>query len=143
AHYSNNDEKQFIKKKITYNYTFTIITWTHTNTHKYVLSPKKHCEQNDAVLATVNNQQNVTQLLETVGDGFEGNVWIGLNVTFTEWRWSLNNGSATFTHWGTGEPNNYNGPELCVSTYHGLWNDYPCSIKNFFLCYDNSNKIGA
>ncbi|XP_029944408.1 macrophage mannose receptor 1-like isoform X2 [Salarias fasciatus] len=107
------------------------------------LEAKKHCEQNDAVLATVNNQQNVTQLLETVGDGFEGNVWIGLNVTFTEWRWSLNNGSATFTHWGTGEPNNYNGPELCVSTYHGLWNDYPCSIKNFFLCYDNSNKIGG
>lgn len=51
---------------------------------------------------------------------------------------SYSDSSATdYTNWGTGQPNNLQGRQDCVSIYSrysGYWNDDYCSSKHAYIC---------
>ena len=74
--------------------------------------------------------------------------WIGLHDLLTEGHFQevKTNRLASYTNWGTGEPNNNSGTnnekEQCVfigST--GKWNDYPCYRSVSFVC-ESSGSVG-
>ncbi|KAK6188674.1 hypothetical protein SNE40_004805 [Patella caerulea] len=51
--------------------------------------------------------------------------------------------TATFTYWGTGEPNNIDGPDLCGfinwknSVTELRWNDGACTYQDYYICEVN------
>lgn len=70
-----------------------------------------------------------------------GRFWLdGIDdVNEGEWRWASNyNDRITTTFWYPGQPDNANGDEDCMETsidiWNGLWNDFPCSSRQFSIC---------
>lgn len=63
--------------------------------------------------------------------------WIGYSDQLVEgtWTWS-SGGSATYTSWAAGEPNDSGGIEDCAHMYlGGLWNDASCTDGRPYVCY--------
>jgi hypothetical protein len=64
--------------------------------------------------------------------------WIGLSDEAVEGRYTwVTGGTARFTSWWSGEPNNCCGGEHCIGTNFGdvgYWNDYTCSTRLPFAC---------
>ncbi|KAJ8302218.1 hypothetical protein KUTeg_021205 [Tegillarca granosa] len=74
-------------------------------------------------------------------DPSTGNVgyWIGGSDMEVEgeWRWMKSRQPFQFTAWAPGQPDDANKHEDCLHLYgvSGFkWNDYPCSIKGYFIC---------
>lgn len=42
----------------------------------------------------------------------------------------------TYFNWAPGEPNNNGNGEFCIemNQNQGLWNDYNCFVKLYFMC---------
>ena len=62
--------------------------------------------------------------------------WIGFNDLASEGSWVWQNGDdASYTNWGSGEPNN-SGDEDCAHPYDsGAWNDHRCSgLSTGYIC---------
>jgi len=65
------------------------------------------------------------------------NWWLGAKDEQSEgdWRWMRTNEPLTFSNWSSGEPNNADPGEDCLSLYrissrvNGAWNDYFCDGK--------------
>lgn len=68
--------------------------------------------------------------------------WIGLNDIGEEgsYQWIDGSGLATFTNWGSSDPNNWNY-ENCVvvdiSSSEDVWLDISCSSNYYALCQQN------
>ncbi|XP_071130099.1 perlucin-like protein isoform X2 [Mytilus edulis] len=61
-------------------------------------------------------------------------IWIGLRQNKNEWKWVVDDQTARFQKWNTGEPN---GIDPCVhmwSYFKYNWNDVPCDRKCSFVC---------
>uniref|UniRef100_A0A8C4GGP2 C-type lectin domain-containing protein n=1 Tax=Dicentrarchus labrax TaxID=13489 RepID=A0A8C4GGP2_DICLA len=94
-------------------------TWTEA---------QSYCREHYTDLASVRNQTENEQI--TGGR----DLWIGLYRD--SWKWS--DGSAhSFSNWNT-DTNQPNGGllEPCVTSYSGKWEEWPCSTRWFFVCYD-------
>ena len=66
--------------------------------------------------------------------------WMGYNDLTVEGYWDWDGPFATYTNWGNGEPNNYNGNEDCgmLNAFgNPLWNDANCSTSTYFICEAN------
>jgi hypothetical protein len=66
--------------------------------------------------------------------------WMGYNDLTVEGYWDWDGPFATYTNWGNGEPNNYNGNEDCgmLNAFgNSLWNDAGCSTSTYFICEAN------
>jgi len=58
------------------------------------------------------------------------------NSTFV-WKVGSKEKPMTYTNWSTGEPNNRDNAEACMSIsskYGYAWNDVKCSLKMCFMC---------
>ncbi|KAI3375671.1 hypothetical protein L3Q82_003974 [Scortum barcoo] len=103
-----------------------------------------YCREKYGDLASINNQADVARLIEAVGSGYEGEVWIGLYDIPSSWGWVLSDpdmyeeGEWNFRKWNKGEPNDVRRRGiLCVVT-RGYWFDTSCSTPYAFVCYNNT-----
>ncbi|KAM7377076.1 hypothetical protein PAMA_013723 [Pampus argenteus] len=98
---------------------------------------QSYCRLKYTDLATVNNMDDNNRLLNTL-DSHVTHSWIGLQDNGTNrWMWSDGSGTARFTKWGTGEPNNRGNNEGCgevITT--DTWNDLNCEATLSFVCYE-------
>ncbi|XP_072392646.1 lectin subunit alpha-like [Diabrotica undecimpunctata] len=86
--------------------------------------------ENDAVLSIVEKHTTGRQVFWTSGNK------LGDNNT---WTWMTTGTEIVFFDWGTGEPDDVNGTEQCISitskTYvSGSWNDINCSVQMGVIC---------
>ncbi|XP_019212316.1 macrophage mannose receptor 1-like [Oreochromis niloticus] len=105
---------------------------------------RAYCRENHTDLAKVFDLTDMTRLQDSAQSQTEA--WIGLyNITGGDnrrWHWSLPGEEYTEnkTCWRAGQPNDYSAnPENCVMT-GDTWEDYPCSDKFQFICYDETMK---
>nr|XP_055046799.1 secretory phospholipase A2 receptor-like [Misgurnus anguillicaudatus] len=104
-----------------YHYINMIKTWTEA---------QKYCRENYTDLATINNMNDMKQLMKS-------GVWIGLmNTSVYNWKWSLGD-PVKYTNWSNGDSN---GSDHCVYMRDGSWYHTDCNMKMRFICY-NDNLI--
>ncbi|XP_028442439.1 macrophage mannose receptor 1 [Perca flavescens] len=81
-------------------------------------------------------RKNHNSTTEQYPDG----AWIGLQ---RDWRWSLPGVEFNKSKWFVGQPDNGGNHENCVwmKMKKGyIWNDYSCSKRYKFICYDEHKK---
>ncbi|XP_038566206.1 C-type mannose receptor 2-like [Micropterus salmoides] len=94
-----------------------------------------YCSTYFTELASVLNLANVTTMMNTPTGGYTGNAWIGLYQSTSRWHW-LNDQKVGYTNWNTGQPDNINASEFCVSmNSDGYWNDDSCSELKPSVCF--------
>ncbi|XP_073725584.1 macrophage mannose receptor 1-like isoform X2 [Misgurnus anguillicaudatus] len=102
----------------------------HINMMMNWTEAQKYCRENYADLATVNNINDMKQLIES-------NVLIGLyRSSVYKWKWSLGD-PVKYTNWYNGDSN---GSGQCVYMRNGSWYHQDCNMKIRFICY-NDNLI--
>nr|XP_055035772.1 macrophage mannose receptor 1-like isoform X1 [Misgurnus anguillicaudatus]XP_055035773.1 macrophage mannose receptor 1-like isoform X1 [Misgurnus anguillicaudatus]XP_055035774.1 macrophage mannose receptor 1-like isoform X1 [Misgurnus anguillicaudatus] len=120
-----------------FQYHFISVNKTWTEAQRY-------CRENYIDLATIENMDEMNNLINTVNGSYNGSAWIGLYDDVNSWRWSLENndfyqeGEREFRNWYH-QPDNYLGNELCVymDANDGTWFDVSCDSFFTFLCYND------
>ncbi|XP_047658377.1 L-selectin-like [Tachysurus fulvidraco] len=102
---------------------------------------QNYCRETYGDLATVESDLDWILLKEILArESLTDAVWVGLYNDVSSWRWSFNGVSLknTFTNWGTGQPNNFQGNESCGETGPvGVWWDFNCESLYTFICYND------
>ncbi|XP_051951652.1 macrophage mannose receptor 1-like [Xyrauchen texanus] len=101
---------------------------------------QKYCRENYTDLATINNKNDIEDLLKSVNDDQIRIVWIGLQKTDSyKWKWSLGDpafyteNNSQYRNWVPGQPND---DVYCSNMNPGQWNDYGCDKQLSFICYN-------
>ncbi|XP_056109131.1 galactose-specific lectin nattectin-like isoform X5 [Rhinichthys klamathensis goyatoka] len=120
-------------------------TWTQygLRCYKYFshsttwIRAEKNCHSHGANLASVRNKLENDFLLSLLPSP-STRAWIGANDAVHEGHWLWSDGTVfSFTHWCSGEPNNYQHPEDCLEIHlfsKRCWNDAPCSTSMSCIC---------
>nr|XP_055057848.1 lymphocyte antigen 75-like [Misgurnus anguillicaudatus] len=113
----------------------------HININKTWTEAQRYCRENYTDLATVNNMNDMKQLISKVKDSDVKNndvrFWIGLNNTGVyKWKWSMGH-TVNYTNWKDKESNNTNN---CAYMKAGTWHHKGCNEKLRFICYNESSK---
>ncbi|XP_073671780.1 uncharacterized protein [Paramisgurnus dabryanus] len=104
------------------------MTWTKA---------QKYCREKYTDLATVNNMNDIFQLMKSVDNSKISFVWIGLKRSDVyKWKWSLGD-PVKYTNWSNGDSN---GPDDCVYMRDGSWHHQHCNMNKRFICYNESSK---
>ncbi|KAK7143322.1 hypothetical protein R3I93_014469 [Phoxinus phoxinus] len=133
------------------------ITFTLSATRQYVFvnesktwaEAQRYCRDKYTDLASIENEQQSVQLLDTVNDGSIDLAWIGLYEDQNSWNWTLEGsdffkeGGKDFRNWYNPGPSNYGGQSLCVYMYSGIWYTESCSNRRRFVCYDGRQNASA
>ncbi|MBN3309569.1 MRC1 protein, partial [Amia calva] len=126
-------------------YSFICYTETSDVSQRYTLinvsktwaAARDYCREKHTDLVTISNHIENDAVRERAGGSV---IWIGL---FNEpWKWS-DGSNSVFRYWPVNQPNNYNGDDKCVHVYvnnadKGMMNDYTCSVKFPFICYEDA-----
>ncbi|XP_047425524.1 macrophage mannose receptor 1 [Mugil cephalus] len=107
---------------ICYYYNDTDIVDFHT--------AQRRCYAEKARLVSILDKNEQAYVNSMVGTGEVAAAWIGmrvLGIASEQYIW-VDHSPVTYTHWGSGEPNNANGEEQCVQMHRlqGGWNDANC-----------------
>lgn len=101
---------------------------------------RTYCRTHYNDLAAVETEEDYRALKKAGTTGPNGVWWIGLYDDVSSWRWSLNKSRPGFTRWASGQPDNTDGYENCVTmNISGDWNDRNCSERRAFNCYRGKN----
>ncbi|XP_051556662.1 macrophage mannose receptor 1-like [Myxocyprinus asiaticus] len=114
-----------------YHFVNQKLTWTEA---------QRNCRENYTDLATIDNMNDIEELLKSVNDDQIEHVWIGLQKTVSyKWKWSLGDPAfytginSQYRNWASTQPN-YDGD--CSNMNPGEWNDFPCDSSLTFICYN-------
>uniref|UniRef100_A0A3Q3S3P7 C-type lectin domain-containing protein n=1 Tax=Mastacembelus armatus TaxID=205130 RepID=A0A3Q3S3P7_9TELE len=94
----------------------------------------KFCRENYTNLATFESMDDLKMLQRP--DNSTSPSWIGLDSN--SWRWSVTGKTSTTTYhnWASGQPDNGNGKEFCVTMRtDATWFDDNCASTRPFVCY--------
>ncbi|KAL5012958.1 hypothetical protein ScPMuIL_011509 [Solemya velum] len=97
---------------------------------------KYRCNEKGGWLVRINNAEENAMIFGRISQ----NTWTGLHIhnhTTMELEWTFETGVQTnYTNWETGEPDNHNGNERCVSIQkkNGKWNDQRCEKSLKYIC---------
>ncbi|XP_073726281.1 C-type mannose receptor 2-like, partial [Misgurnus anguillicaudatus] len=105
----------------------------HINIEMNWTEAQKYCRENYTDLATVNNINDMNQLMKSVNNRLD-KVWIGLNKSSVyKWKWSLGD-PVKYTNWYNGDSN---GSDHCVYMRDGSWHHQDCKQNTKrFICYN-------
>uniref|UniRef100_A0A4W4H809 C-type lectin domain-containing protein n=1 Tax=Electrophorus electricus TaxID=8005 RepID=A0A4W4H809_ELEEL len=124
---------------------------THFNYHfvnqsKTWSEAQSFCRQTQTDLATVDNMEDMSRLLQSVSDTYTGSAWIGLYDDLkNSWRWSLEDpqfykeGERDFRNWIPALSSLYGRELFCVLFYNGAWVIYSCDNSVSFVCFDGEH----
>ncbi|XP_056605095.1 C-type mannose receptor 2-like [Triplophysa dalaica] len=99
------------------------------NMNKTWTEAQRYCRENYTDLATVNNINDMNELMKTVNNNQK--VWIGLKRT-DEWKWSLGD-PVKYLNWETGPSTDTNN---CAVMRNGKWRQQKCNVPSQFICYN-------
>uniref|UniRef100_A0AAR2LLL4 C-type lectin domain-containing protein n=1 Tax=Pygocentrus nattereri TaxID=42514 RepID=A0AAR2LLL4_PYGNA len=124
------------------------VTFRYQAHHFSFADAQLYCRNTYSDLATINNMEDMKNLLATVTDGYLGAAWIGLYQQSTPgWHWSLSmpdfydKGEIEYRNWWPGEPNNAGGIEDCgVMDANRKWVCGKCTLALPFFCYTSKVK---
>uniref|UniRef100_A0A3Q3LTN7 C-type lectin domain-containing protein n=1 Tax=Mastacembelus armatus TaxID=205130 RepID=A0A3Q3LTN7_9TELE len=108
-----------------YHYVDLLMTWPNA---------QKFCRENYTNLATFESMDDLKMLQRP--DNSTSPSWIGLDSN--SWRWSVTGKTSTTTYhnWASGQPDNGNGKEFCVTMRtDATWFDDNCASTRPFVCY--------
>ncbi|XP_056318862.1 macrophage mannose receptor 1-like [Danio aesculapii] len=99
---------------------------------------QRYCREKYTDLATVDNMNDVIQLMKSVNDVRDQNIWIGLQKTSVyKWHWSSGD-PVLFLNWISGEQD---GSNKCSVMKNGQWIIEACSNTHVFICYNMSRGL--
>ncbi|XP_072518023.1 C-type mannose receptor 2-like [Salminus brasiliensis] len=115
-------------------------SWTEAQTY---------CRQHYTDLATIDNMEEMSRLVNTAKGRYFGLAWIGLYDDLGSWRWSMNDDGLqnetgiSFRNWNVQKPRNWGWKSICtyLSNHDGTWHEDFCSSRFQFFCYDE--KLNA
>ena len=93
---------------------------------------KSHCEKIGATLAVVTTREEADFIAELCDGRY---MFLGASDEGTEGEWVWVDGTEwTFTHWMSGQPNDYSGKEDYLATYDdGEWVDVDGAGSEFWM----------
>ncbi|XP_051734835.1 macrophage mannose receptor 1-like [Ctenopharyngodon idella] len=125
--------------------------YVFVNESKTWAEAQRYCRDKYSDLATIENEQQTVQLLDTVKDDSIDLAWIGLYDDLNSWKWTLEDSDFFNDFYQEGErdyrnfnnqPDNSGGNELCVyMDYDGKWYDMSCDNTLPFICYDGKENV--
>ncbi|KAK7131338.1 hypothetical protein R3I94_016467 [Phoxinus phoxinus] len=117
--------------------------YVFVNESKTWAEAQRYCRDKYTDLASIENEQQTVQLLDTVNDGSIDLAWIGLYDDLNSWNWTLEGSDLfkeeekDFRNWYNPEPSNYGGQSVCVFMFMGKWYTKYCSSAFYpTVCYD-------
>ncbi|XP_056091593.1 L-selectin-like [Rhinichthys klamathensis goyatoka] len=123
-------------------FTLSVPQYVFVNESKTWAEAQRYCRDKYTDLASIENEQQTVQLLDTVNDDSIDLAWIGLYDDLNNWNWTLEDsnffkeGEKDFRNWYDQGPNNYGGQSVCVYMHMGIWYTSYCSNTVPFICYD-------
>ncbi|XP_051555732.1 macrophage mannose receptor 1-like [Myxocyprinus asiaticus] len=118
-----------------YHFVNKTVSWTEA---------QRFCRENYTDLATINNKNDIEELMKSVNDKSVLLVWIGLHKTENKtWKWSLGDpaiytgSDSLYQKWGNDQSN---AAGDCVYMKNGELHNNNCTDKNSFICYNASSK---
>ncbi|XP_036411940.1 macrophage mannose receptor 1-like [Colossoma macropomum] len=113
----------------------------YVNEKKSWLEAQSYCRATYIDLATVGSMEDMNRLKAAVDPAYTGAVWIGLKK---HWVLSTGENISAYSNWVPGQPNEGNVEAACGVYSSQGWNDYFCSTKFYFVCFDDrSDTSGA
>ncbi|XP_073669581.1 C-type mannose receptor 2-like [Paramisgurnus dabryanus] len=109
----------------------------HININMNWTEAQRYCRENYTDLATVNNMNDMNELMRRVKDsGVNDNnlrVWIGLkNTSVHKWKWSMGH-TVNYTNWKDRQSDDTND---CACMKDGKWDHKNCNDHLSFICYN-------
>ncbi|XP_048021429.1 C-type mannose receptor 2-like [Megalobrama amblycephala] len=124
--------------------------YVFVNESKTWAEAQRYCRDKYSDLASIENDQETIQLMDTVNDDSIDLAWIGLYDDLNTWKWTLEDSDFFNDIYQEGErdyrnfnnqPDNSGGNELCVyMDYNGKWYDMSCDNTLPFICYDGKEN---
>ncbi|RWS28879.1 ladderlectin-like precursor [Leptotrombidium deliense] len=96
---------------------------------------EKFCESIHGSLVSIHSAHDNDLLKRSF---LADSTFLGALKEGNSWKW-LDGRSHTYENWATGEPNNIDGHEYCISFHNGgktdgNWNDVPCGYRYYTVC---------
>jgi len=119
----------FVADKLGRNYAFCFARATYS-------AARTDCQSRDGSLVSIHDDAQQDWLAATISSLRLGSEWwIGLSDSEEEGVFVWDDGSEVdYTHWNTGEPNDWGGNEDCTELTHGIWNDLACNQALAYIC---------
>ncbi|RXN26725.1 macrophage mannose receptor 1-like isoform X2 [Labeo rohita] len=127
----------------------SVFQYVFVNESKTWAEAQRYCRDKFTDLATIENEQQTIQLMDTVNDDSIDLAWIGLYDDLNSWKWTLedsdffNAGEEDFRNWNNPGPDN-SGERLCVYMFRGIWYTTSCTGSYYpLVCYDGRENASA